>query len=218
MKYRLSSCAILGLVLTISTIATIQSGASQKKLSLFTFLSLERDVSIQLSFDVAHFKSNKLKSEPYNGLFSIYSTAKNNLVLGCEVLIRGDYRRKHFDFPPFHLNFDRSQLKDMSFKKVDDFKFVSHCMNKKGSAQTLIKEYLAYQIYATLTDYAYQTLLLPISYLDITNGKRKESFVIMLESDDDLVGRLGAKWSKQDIGKPELIDAYSYETFAYFNI
>lgn len=216
MRSWLLFCITVGLSLAIAAWSKIHVEVRPPKVSLFEYLRSAQNATLHLSFDIERYLSNGHGKESCPGILSVNIPNQKSVVLGCDVMIRGDYRRKHCQFPPYELNFDADELKNRSFRKFDDFKFVTHCMDNRRSSQTLIKEYLAYQIYATLTDSAYHSLLLPTTYLDIASRKRYRTLSIMLESDDGLQNRLGGKWHSKDALDPSQVDSYPYELFALF--
>jgi hypothetical protein len=107
---------------------------------------------------------------------------------------RGNYRRRTdvCDFAPLRVNFKKSQTKDTLLHKQDKVKIVTHCKdNSDRYQQTMITEYLAYEILNLFTDLSYQARLLQISYTDTENPKwEMESYGVLLEHKDRLAKRI----------------------------
>ena len=124
-----------------------------------------------------------------------YTAADGNVVkLDIEIRTRGRYRRRDdvCQFPPMRLDFKKSTVKDTLFHKQDKLKLVTHCEASSRYEQALMREYLAYRIFNTLTDNSYRVRLMHITYVD-TEGKYDEvvqhGFVI--EHKDRFSKRIG---------------------------
>lgn len=117
------------------------------------------------------------------------------LTFDVQIRARGDFRRdkESCTFPPYMLNFKKSQVKGTDFEGLDKVKIVSHCREKPESFKGYIyKEYLTYKTYNLLTDCGFKVRLLSVNYANPGRKPDKDVFVsFMIESVDNLASRLG---------------------------
>lgn len=116
------------------------------------------------------------------------------VTLDIDVRTRGRYRqqRRICPFAPLRLNFKKKSTDETLFRKTDKVKLVTHC--RDGSArysQGLLREYLAYRIFNTITDKSFRVRLLRVTYVD-TDADRPDSteFAFLIEHDERLAKRL----------------------------
>lgn len=112
----------------------------------------------------------------------------------AEVRLRGKYRRRACDFPPLKIKFDKEDLGRQGLASFHTLKLVTHCLDDESASQEqIMREYLAYQMYRTLTDQSYRVQLVRITYID--SRKSREPLVrlgFLLESNKELAARLDA--------------------------
>ncbi len=105
---------------------------------------------------------------------------------------RGVTRRAICDFPPIKLNFDKDELEKAGIvPEYDHLKLVTECTDDE---QLLLREYLAYRMYNTLTEYSFQARLVKVQYVD-TQGDHPafHQWGIVLEPKEELAARLDGK-------------------------
>ena len=203
--------AVISLV-TLAAFFVIRAAlvSPAKGVSLFNYLSTRSIDTLSLEIDLqAVFEKDSID------LPAVLHWAGENgetVNLPLEVSVRGNDRREVCSFPPLKL--EPFANKELGINKKD-VKLVSHCVEGTGE-MLLLREYLAYQLYAALTDASFKTHLVRITYTDSRGGASpEEAWAFLLEPKDDLVDRL-------DVGdwKPEeplkAISAEDYNRFAVF--
>ncbi len=132
--------------------------------------------------------------EELPGRLSYTDAALGEVTLDIGVRTRGRYRqqRRICPFAPLRLNFKKKATDETLFRKTDKVKLVTHC--RDGSArysQGLLREYLAYRIFNTITDKSFRVRLLQVTYVD-TDADRATSteFAFLIEHDERLAKRL----------------------------
>ena len=129
-----------------------------------------------------------------------YTGADGKLVeFDIQIRTRGRLRRgkETCAFPPFRLNFKKSQVKDSLLHKQDKLKLVSHCRpNTNPYEQAVIAEYLVYRIYNLLTDRSFRVRLLNATYVYSDKSREENGYAIFIEHKDRLEKRLDAKTIK----------------------
>lgn len=125
-----------------------------------------------------------------------YADATGNQRFDIKVRVRGKFRaRKDIcDFPPLRLNFKKKQVAGTLFDGQDKLKLVTHCQNSGSMPeQYVLREHLSYRFLASLTENAFRTRLLRVTYVDSEGrSKTRTKYAFLIESDDALAERLGA--------------------------
>ena len=108
---------------------------------------------------------------------------------------RGNYRRRRetCTFPPIRLNFKTSTIEGTLFHGQDKLKLVTHCRDRSRQyRQAVLREYLTYRLFNTMTDLSYRVRRLEVTYED-TESKRNdyESIAFVIEHKDGLSARTG---------------------------
>ena len=130
------------------------------------------------------------------GKFTYVDTDGTVVEFDVAVRARGMFRRDKSicTFAPLLLNFKKGQTAGTLFDHQNKVKLVTHCKN--GSAryqQTVITEYLAYQVLNLLTDISFRARLLKIQYTDSENpDSEKSSYAFLIEHKKRLSKHLDA--------------------------
>ena len=148
----------------------------------------------------AVFNEKKKEIRSYrDGAISYKNNTEETVRLPVSVKTRGNFRRANCERPPLMLNFSSKETKGSLFKSQNKLKLVAPCQSGFKFQQYVGLEYLAYQIYAEISDTHFKTRLLDINYLD-SNKKSKPwtgtGFVI--EEIGDLAKRTGHKQIRAD--------------------
>ena len=200
-------CSLLVLFLSFSSFgqsqqsaATPEAGLLDKAVpqSIFETLSTEERLQITLTADFSYLLENKY-DENYQQAFLSYSKNDGNQQLEVKVRARGKFRRKTCDFPPLKLKFKKGALKDLGIRtNHKSLKLVTHCMDAPDAEQNLIKEYLAYQMFNTLTDQSFRVKLIEVTYQDakgVEEPVKRMGFLI--ENTNEMAERLGGEECEQ---------------------
>lgn len=117
------------------------------------------------------------------------------VTLDVGIRTRGRFRhdRKTCPFAPLRLNFRKT--KGTLLAKSNKMKLVTHCRTKSRTyEQAVLKEYLAYRILNTVTDWSFRVRLLRVRYVESTNGKDiVTSYAFLIEHRKQLAKRIGMK-------------------------
>jgi len=133
------------------------------------------------------------EGQEHPGKLRYTDTDGTTVELGVQVRTRGKFRARKAvcNFAPIRLNFRTSEVKGTLFAKQDKLKLVTHCDSKSERyEQTVITEYLAYRILNLMTDFSYRVRLLRITYEYSDSKRKKDSFAILIESDERLAKRI----------------------------
>jgi len=166
--------------------------------SVFDQMTISSDdiLEIKLTTDVQNLIVNK-NTDDYQVAYLEMKDATGNLVNHkLKVKPRGKYRRKICDFPPLKLNFSKDELTKRGLHpEFDKLKLVTHCTdNKMEGKDNVLREYLTYQIYNTLSDNSFRTQLVKIEYTDLHNSSKSITrYGFLIEDKDEMATRLNGE-------------------------
>ncbi len=112
---------------------------------------------------------------------------------------RGNWRQKNCFLTPVKMEIKKDQRKKNVFKGNKELKLVMPCENSERGQDYIIKEYLAYKLYETITPFHFKSRMLQISYSDIKkrNEKAYEFVGFVIEDISEVTKRNdGAKFKK----------------------
>ena len=132
---------------------------------------------------------------------------------------RGKFRRRVCDFPMVKIDFSKKDLKERKYKKFDDYKLVTHCMDTMNdSFESVAREYLAYKLYNILSPDSYEVQFLFITYIDTKEViPAFQHFGFIIEDTAELADRMKAKFRKDVDGlKMDSLNAIQHDFVALY--
>jgi len=103
-----------------------------------------------------------------------YQTSTGNWdSLSCEMRARGKFRRKNCYFPPLRVHFKKKELENTTFENNRSLKLVMPCKTPADFNAYIIKEFICYKLYETISPYTFNTRLADITFTEITKEKSK---------------------------------------------
>lgn len=170
------------------------SATPQPANTLFEVFQQQELLEVTLETNFENILSDKRNEEYQPAIFTYVNAQGVEIQQDIKVRQRGKYRRRVCDMPPLKLNFDKDELEKQGLQKFDKMKLVTYCMDDPDARETVIKEYLAYQLYQELTPYSFRTQLIRLTYIDTENPKRKtRHFGFLIESTSELEARIDAE-------------------------
>jgi len=107
---------------------------------------------------------------------------------------RGVFRRNNCARPPLRLNFKKSDVPGSVFEGQDKLKLVNPCTAGSQDQKYLLLEYLAYKVYEVISDHAFATRLMELSYQDSSQRiKPWQTLAFVIEDEGELIKRLGGE-------------------------
>jgi hypothetical protein len=174
-------------------------------------------VRIDLELDIDLLERNRLSDKYQSGVITFEDARGRTQRWDVEIRSRGRYRRRTCDFPPIKLKFDKAELRARNFKKHNELKLVTHCLESKEGRENVAREYLAYKLYAALSPIHYRVKMARMRYIDTRTGKKRVRYGIMLEDEDELATRYGLKMCEDCFAQPpESFDQHNMYTVALF--
>lgn len=158
----------------------------------FNFFGDQKTLKAVLITDLWNLIRNPGENTLQDARFSLQLDADKTIEYNIKVRPRGISRRNICSMPPLLLRFVKDKKQDKAYRFKGDVKLVSYCQNKAGFEDYVLKEYLAYRIYNTLTDYSLRVRLVELTYVD-ENDKVKPitKYSFMIEDVDEMAKRVG---------------------------
>lgn len=155
--------------------------------------------------------------KPVRHLASLtYIDARNQPVsLPLTLKVRGNFRRSRVNcsFPPLLIDLPKKKVKKTLFAHQNKLKLVTHCQVDEW----VVREYLVYKLYNLLTDLSFRAQLARVTYADSAGKLAPEThWAFLLEDDDDLAKRNGAKISNMKQISMSYTDSLRMATVAVF--
>lgn len=191
----------------------------KKKESIFDVMSQSNTLTITLIFNVQEIIDNRKSEKKQPGILTFLDKRGVLQNWKIDVEARGVFRRYNCpEMPPIKLNFKKSDLKEKGLSKFDDYKIVTHCIEDYESAKAVVlKEYLAYKYYNSITENSFRVQLLKINFVDSQTGIIRQHFGFIIEDFALLRDRVGAEKCKNPLGlTKDEINREEYKKLALF--
>ena len=172
---------------------------------------------ITLTLDLKKYQREKSKGE-YMPVHFHYQLSDNlDIEKDLRLKARGEFRRSHCSLAPFWLNIRKADLQVDSLHKVDRIKIVTHCRGSVAYKEYVLKEYLCYKIYNTISPNSFRVRLVRMTYVD-TGRKNKvtEGWAFMIEPEKMLAQRLDAVVVKRDDLSTDLLRPWEIDILSLF--
>jgi hypothetical protein len=159
----------------------------------------------------------------YDAIIEWTAPDGRNLSREIEVRIRGNSRIDFCRYPPLSLDFRQSDdqetdLDGTIFEGQNRLKLVVLCGGTSYYEDYLAQEYLIYRMFNVLTDRSFRVRWVDMEYVD-TSRKRPRSRsapAFLIESDEEIAGRLGMELVEQDTLTVESLDVAHSALLAVF--
>ncbi len=190
--------------------------AAQQASTLFNLMEREGILVVELELSLSTLEENQKTLEEYPGVLRFTDNRGNLQEWEVEVRARGRYRRRICVFPPLKIDFSKSELESKGLMPYDDLKLVTHCMEDGKGEETLLREYVAYQLYGIVATRYFRTQLVEITYIDSDTGNRLTEYGFILEDTDEMAARFNSEEEEvYGLGQAQ-VDPESYHTNALF--
>lgn len=133
---------------------------------------------IKLSFSIKEIKKLTNDSTYINTSLGYLDKDGSQKEIEVQLRVRGFFRLNNCYFPPLKVKIKKSESKGTIFEGNKELKLVVQCSAKKGTNDYVIKEYLAYKLYESISKYHYKTRLVNVSLTEI-KGSQEKSFEFM---------------------------------------
>lgn len=171
--------------------ASLPAGA-QDKSPLFQD---EKPLPIRFDLSIRELKS-ETNDSTYLPVPIAFQTAEGSWdSLTSEMRARGIFRKKNCHFPPLRVRFKKDAAEKTVFKGNKSLKLVIPCQAGKDYNLLILKEYLCYKLYETVSPFVFRTRLTDINFGEVNKNKAKDYQLqgFFIEDDDRLAKRAKGK-------------------------
>lgn len=125
------------------------------------------------------YSSKRLKSETNDStylstfLFSADSELASDSIQ-IKIRARGGFRKKHCYFTPLKVKIERKDNSGTVFSGQEQLKWVLPCLMGMDSDDYVVKEYMAYRLFESLSDFHFKTRLIELRYDEIKGQRTKQ--------------------------------------------
>jgi len=164
---------------------------------------------------------DSLQLETFPGTISYVAADGRPVPVQVGLKLRGHWRRQkgNCNFAPIKVDFPKGARSGTIFEGQGDLKLVVHCRKGELFQQYVLREYLVYRLYNTLTPVSHRARLARAWYVD-TSGKSDSlvGYAFFLENDRKAADRNGARlltatgatWEHVDSDQGALVSAFEY--------
>jgi hypothetical protein len=189
---------VLSILFFLSILTTVFSQVpdtttKQKKSSIFELFVANEYTEFDLTFDFKKLESIKNTNDYMAATLEFEEPHDAVKKWDIEIKARGRYRRRICSFPPLKLKFNKDDLQEVGFKKDNDMKLVTHCVDDYTGKENVLREYLAYKLYEIYTDRFFRTQLVKVNYFDSESRKKTKGLGILIEDNETVERRLDGK-------------------------
>lgn len=186
--------------------------AQEVRPTLFDLLTKEEGIKIALETDLTELIENK-KTNKYFPAKVVMADGKS---FKLEIKPRGRYRRKTCEIPPLKLKFSKKELIAEGLDTLNEFKLVIPCKDDAQGDELIVKEYLIYRMYEQLTPVSFRARLLKLTIRDSHVEKKHTMLALLVEHDEQLAKRLGARAVEQFGTEPDSLQSHQAALCAIF--
>ena len=191
-----------------------QTTAAAPPQTVFDYLTQEEGAKIRLELDLDSLVRNR-KNASYLPATLINT---DGVALSLEVRTRGKFRRRKCAIPPVKLKFGKRDLAANHLDTLNEIKLVLPCIPDNASNDLIVREYLAYRMYETLTPACTRARLVRLELKNHAEKRPKKMLALFVEHEEQVVARLQgikvADWGV-DSQRLEMVDAALMVLFQY---
>lgn len=210
---------VIGISFLLPNLSTANSGneSTLGMMSFFDKMSQDDVVEITIKTELDSLIENRNSKDYRPATFSL-KQGKSSLNFDMKVKTRGKFRRRVCDFPPLKLKFSKEDLAAAGFSAYNKMKLVTHCLDDKElSRETIMREYLTYELYREVTENSFRVQLAKLIYIDSNSGKKTKRWGFLIESTKEMAARLGAVEVEKMGQEAEAFDLTAEKISSTFN-
>jgi hypothetical protein len=155
------------------------------------FQSMTKEEGTKMTFEVD--MTTLLSKKKTNDYITAKWICPDGKAYEVEVRSRGKFRRKMCEYPPIKLKFKKKELVRAGFDTLNEIRLVMPCKDSDQADDLVIKEYLAYRMYETLTPASIHARLIRLTLVDTHTGQKMNGFAVLMEDVEETQVRLKSK-------------------------
>jgi hypothetical protein len=200
--------------------AAMQPGLAQDQTFVKPLFAADSTLELVIEGPFKRLTRERHEKPELDGVVRYTDSEGQEVVLDVGLAPRGNSRLDICSFPPFWLNFKRSQVPNTVFEGQNRLKLVTLCRGGNSYADYLTQEYQIYRAYNALTERSFRVRWVSIEYVE-TEGRNPESTTasaFLIERDSEVAERAGMeaikvvslKTSQLDSAGATLLSLFQY--------
>ncbi|MCG8581247.1 MAG: CotH kinase family protein, partial [Bacteroidales bacterium] len=165
------------------------------KQSAISFFESDEIIELTVKADFTSIRADRDRTtNEYHPATVVLVDDGDELQIPVKIKTRGNFRLKteNCDFPPLRFKFKTRNVINTAFEGQKKLKLVTHCRDTSETMQnTMLREYLVYKMYNTVSDKSLRVRLVKVKYEDTVYGEELIKYAFFVESVDQMAERLG---------------------------
>ncbi len=185
--------------------------------SLLESVRQDTTIDLYLTLDWKELIKNKKDKIYQQAQILMVKGLADSIALPVQVKTRGNMRLEICNYPPLKFKFKKSHLAKYNLSELNECDCVYPCKSGDSYEQYILKEYLAYKLWALVSPYAFHTQLIRFHYRNIDGTEAEDPvYAFVVENTEETVNRLQGKRVKTSIISSNAIEAKSALHMALF--
>ncbi len=206
-KRSVQPCLLVVTLLLLITPLMGQADSLDQFHSIFKELKRDSILAFTLETDFKKLVKKKYEEKYQPVTLKFLNESDQPMTYEAKIRTRGNIRKKVCYYPPLKLKFKKQWLTDQGMDSVfNDLKLVIGCKKGDFYGGLVLKEFLAYQLYAELTDYHFRTQLVDVTIHD--TGDKWKPYVtkaFLIENQDEMAFRFNGRCTKPRVMRSKSI-------------
>lgn len=176
---------------TIHNSYTQDNEKSDETIKISKLFRSQEKLPIKLSYSNKDLKRNTNDSTYIKSELSYELEDGSWKTLEVDLRARGNFRRKNCYFSPLKIKIKKPTAKGTLFKGNKKLKLVFPCSKGNTMNDNVVKEYIAYKIYESISPYHFKTRIVSVDYTELRNKKTENHQLkgILIEDDNKIAKR-----------------------------
>ena len=215
---------VLGALLAIPAVVSgqAQQGEAKKKepkekkpYSPAPVWTADAPLDFTLYSEYSKLKKDRYDQVPYHPATLVYQGESGEVRIPLQIRARGIWRRKNCEIPPVRLNFQKDSTKNTQYAKLDKVRLMLPCKGGEDYQQYVLQEYQLYRVQAlVMPNLTLQARLAHVTQIDVDKKDTvRNAMGFLLEEDEEMADRIGAKIEKIKGAAPEDLNGYESAMF-----
>jgi hypothetical protein len=174
-------------------------GSGSAQIMEYTPLFQDNEIlEARLEYSFRDIKRNKSDTAYYATHLYYQNKEKQWDSIKIRIRARGNFRREKCFFTPIKIKIKKKDNAGTLFEGNQNLKMVMPCLTGRDNNDLVVKEYLCYKLYQSISPYAFSTKLINLTLTDVRNKKSNEYQVkaFIIEDDKRVAKRADAKLLK----------------------
>lgn len=201
MKKQLFFLLLFSYFCTIHISYTQDNEKTDGTLKISKLFRSQEKLPIKLSYSNKDLKRNTNDSTYIKSELSYELEDGSWKTLEVDLRARGNFRRKNCYFSPLKIKIKKPTAKGTLFKGNKKLKLVLPCSKGNTMSDNIVKEYMAYKLYESISPYHFKTRMVSIDYTELRNKKTENHQLkgILIEDDNKIAKRYNGSVLKRSM-------------------